>query len=71
MPNSSVFISARSNVLDLYQGLPKLVLKNGKVLSGEKAVVALCEKKLIAFLSDFLAKQPGIKSVPAIEVTYK
>jgi hypothetical protein len=71
VPNSSVFISAKSNVLGLYQDLPKLVLNNGKVLSGEEAIVALCEKKLIAFLSDFLAKQPGIKIVPAIKVTYK
>jgi hypothetical protein len=33
-------------------------------------IVALCEKRLTAFLRDFLAKQPGVKHVPAITVSY-
>jgi len=37
----------------------------------EEPIRAVCEKKLVEFLRDFLGKQPGVKYVPAITVVYK
>jgi len=37
----------------------------------DKGIVALCEKSLVAFLRDFLSRQPGVKHVPAITVHYR
>lgn len=39
-------------------------------MSQDPAVIALCEKQLVDFLYDFLAKQSGVKVVPQIRVVY-
>jgi hypothetical protein len=44
---------------------------SGRVLAADDAVVALCEKKLVAFLHDFFAKQPGVARIPNITISYK
>ena len=40
-------------------------------MAQDEAIVALCEKSLVAFLRDFQSKQPGVKHVPAITVRYR
>jgi len=37
----------------------------------QPAIAAMCEKRLIEFLRDFLAKQPGVQVVPQVTVVYK
>jgi len=46
-------------------------LKHGMAMAQEEPIRALCEKKLVDFLRDFIGKQPGVKQVPAITVVYK
>ena len=40
-------------------------------MAQDEAIVALCEKSLVAFVRDFLGKQPRVKHVPAITVRYR
>ena len=47
------------------------VRKHGVAMAQDEAIVALCEKSLVAFLRDFLGKQPRVKHVPAITVAHK
>ncbi|MBK8510009.1 MAG: hypothetical protein IPL51_15640 [Candidatus Competibacteraceae bacterium] len=65
-----LFTDERGAVLRLYEEAAKKAQEQGKALASDAAVVALCEKRLIAFLHDFLAKQPGVKIVPQISVIY-
>ena len=58
-------------VRELYEEASERARKQGVAMARDDAVVALCEKSLVAFLRDFLAKQPGVKHVPAITVRYR
>lgn len=69
--SGSVFANSQAAVIGLYQGLDKRTLESGRVLAADEAVVALCEKKLVAFLHDFFAKQPGVARIPNITISYK
>ena len=50
--------------------LPAVSHKQGTAIALDDATQALCEKKLLEFLHHFLAKQPGVKQVPSILVSY-
>lgn len=69
--NGGVFISSKEEVLKLYERLPAITLSQGTALAASPEVVALCEKSLIAFFRDFLSKQPGVLTVPNIQIVYK
>lgn len=69
--SGGVFTDEKAAVIKIYEGAAKRVKAQGLAMASEEAVVALCEKKLVAFLHDFLAKQPGVKIVPTIAVSYK
>jgi len=69
--SGSVFTNSQAAVIGLYEGLDTRTLASGRALAADEAVVALCEKKLTAFLKDFLAKQPGVKHIPNIIISYK
>ena len=56
--------------LKLYEQAAAQTQKNGAAMSQDPAVIALCEKQLVDFLYDFLAKQSGVKVVPQIRVVY-
>jgi hypothetical protein len=71
VPGSSVFINDKAAAFKIYEGLPGVVESKGQVLASDEAVVALCEKRLIAFFEDFLSKQPGVKHIPNISVEYR
>lgn len=64
-------IDQKAVVSEVQLKLPALVRKFGTAIASEEATLALCEKKLIACLHEFLAAQKGIKQVPVITVTYK
>lgn len=69
--SGSIFTNSQAAVIGLYEGLDTRTLASGRVLAADEAVVALCEKKLTAFLEGFLAKQPGVKHIPHITISYK
>ena len=71
IPSSGWLINEQAAVIEIYEGMDKIVRENGAKIATEEAVMALCEKKLIAFLSDFLARQPGVKKLPHITISYK
>jgi hypothetical protein len=50
--------------------LPAVSHKQGTAIALDDATQALCEKKLLEFLHNFLAKQQGVKQVPFIQVSY-
>ena len=50
--------------------LTPLARQYGTAVAAEEAVRALCEKKLVALLSSFLAEQPGVAQVPVLAVIY-
>lgn len=69
--SGSVFTNSQAAIIGLYEGLDARTLASGRALAMDEAVIALCEKKLAAFLQDFLAKQPGVKHIPSISIVYK
>lgn len=68
--SGGLFTDERGAVLLLYEEAAKKAKEQGEAMASDAAIVALCEKRLIAFLHDFLAKQPGVKIVPQISVIY-
>jgi len=71
MPEESLLIDEKDAILIIQKQLPKLEESNGNNnVAKDPAVMALCEKRLIEFFHGFLAKQPGVKAVPYIKVTY-
>ena len=60
----------------LGQGMrDSIVVLSGPNLAPEivrdPAVIALCERHLAEFLTDFMSKQPGVRFVPAVEFVYR
>ena len=68
--SGGLFTDEQAAVLRLYEEAAKKAKEQGEAMAADPAVAALCEKRLIAFLHDFLAKQPGVKIVPQISVVY-
>jgi hypothetical protein len=56
---------------ELYREIPALVQRQGRQMLASAEIAALCEKQLIAFVADFLARQPGVTRVPHIVVTHR
>lgn len=71
VPSKGWLINEDAATVEIYEGMDALAKKRGELMASEEAIVALCEKKMIAFLRDFLAKQPGVKMVPGITISYK
>jgi hypothetical protein len=68
---SGWFTDERAAALQLYEDSSSVARAEGARMQGDPEVVALCERTLIGFLHDFLAKQPGVERVPAITVSYR
>lgn len=60
----------KAAALGLYEGASSVAAAEGRKMASDAEIMALCEKKLIGLLRDFLAKQPGVEHVPAITVSY-
>ena len=58
-------------VITIYETLETRLKEHGGTMASDPEILALCEKQLIAFLRDFLAKQPGVNIVPSITVAYR
>jgi len=61
----------KAATLKLYELASERVRVQGLELARDPAVIAMCEKNLVEFLRNFLGKQPGVKYVPYISVSYK
>lgn len=66
-----LFTDEKAAVLKLYEAAAQRAAEQGKAMATELAALALCEKKLIEFLRDLLAQQPGVKVVPTISAVYR
>lgn len=64
-------IDQKTVVNEVQVKLPALVRKFGTAIAAEDTTLALCEKKLVDCLREFLAAQKGVKQVPAIAVSFK
>lgn len=66
-----VFVDEQAAVIKLYADAAGRAQRQGVAMAGDPAVVALCEKKLLAFLYGYIEKQPGVKVVPRITIVYR
>lgn len=64
-------VDQKSVVNEVQVKLPAIVRKYGVAIASEEATLAICEKKLVAFLRDYLSAQSGVKQLPGIKVTFK
>lgn len=65
-----VLVDEKAAVIKLYEEAAGRAARQGAAMASDPAVVALCEKKLLAFLYGFLEKQPGVTVVPRITIVY-
>jgi hypothetical protein len=68
---SGLWSDEKLAALRLYEEASSFAQAEGVRLQDDPAIVAMCERQLVAFLRDFLARQPGVERVPAITVTYR
>ncbi|MBL0351582.1 MAG: hypothetical protein IPP03_02365 [Dechloromonas sp.] len=71
IPSTGLLIDEKRAAIALEEQLHAVALNQAKEIASEEAVIALCEKKMRAFISDFLAKQPNMRTVPTITFAYK
>ena len=69
--SKGVFVDEKEAIIELQQKLSGVAQVQAKEIQKEEAVIALCEKKLVEFLRDFMMKQPNVVFVPAIRIAYK
>ena len=68
--SGGVLTDEKAAVIQLYAKAADESASKGRLLASDPAVIALCEKKLVEFLREFLRQQPGVRSVPHIRVVY-
>jgi len=56
---------------EVNQKFSVVVQRHGLAVAREDAVRALCKTKMTDALRDFLSRQPGVRQVPAIVVTFR
>lgn len=71
IPSRGFLTDEKAAVIGIHHRLAGLAQNNGLAMAQEEPIRAVCEKKLVAFLGDFMGKQPGVRYVPAIFVVYK
>lgn len=69
--SDGLFVDPKLAIIKLQQEAAERARKQGVGMATQPAIAALCEKRLIAFLRDFLAKQPGVQVIPQITVVYR
>lgn len=68
--SGGLFTDEQAALLELTAQATRQARKQGHSMASDAAIVALCEKKLIAFLDAFLRQQPQVQYVPQIRVVY-
>jgi hypothetical protein len=69
--SQSLLVDEKAASLDLLARLQPVFDAKARTLADSEAVRVLCERKLIDHLSQFLEKQPGVRFVPRISVSYR
>lgn len=70
-PSVGLLTDEKTAALEMFRDVPKHAQRDGELMAAEDSIRALCEKRLIEFFRDFLAKQPGVKAVPNITIAYR
>jgi hypothetical protein len=69
---SSEVLEGEKEILRTITGkLATLAQQHGASIASEEAIRALCDKRLLEFVSSFLAGQKGVTQVPGMSVLYK
>lgn len=71
IPSGVAPFEEKETVAEIYRKLPEFAQQHGSIMSSDESVRALCEKKLIEYLRNFLVSQPGVVQVPGISIVYK
>lgn len=71
IPGGGALTDEKASVKEILDKLPALARQHGLVIESEVPIRALCEKKLIELLGDFLVSQPAVTQVPVISIVYK
>ena len=71
IPSKGLWTDEKVAIIEIQQRIQAVAQKNGLAMALEEPIRAICEKKLVEFLRDFIGKQPGVKQVPTITVVYK
>lgn len=69
--DKSIVLDEDKAVAELMKQVTEDFAAKGAAMAKGEDVKALCEKKLIEFLRDAMEKQPGVKFVPGIVVSYR
>ena len=70
IPSKGLLVDEKGAIIQLQQNISQHAQLEAEKVANEEAVQALCEKQVIAFLHDFLIKQPNVLMVPTISVRY-
>jgi hypothetical protein len=71
IPDKGYFVDEKAAIIAIHHRLPGIARAKGLTMAQDAEIRAVCEKKLLEFLREFLGKQPGVKQVPAITVAYR
>lgn len=66
-----VLLDERAAVKDVHDKLLNLALWYAPTVAAEEATRALCRLKLMEYLRDFLAAQPGVTQLPGVYTIFK
>lgn len=68
---SGVLADDKPFVAEVNQKFSEVAQRQGLAIAREEAVRALCKVKVVDAMRDFLSRQPGVRQIPTIVVTYR
>lgn len=71
IPSGGALEDEKVHVKEIQDKLPEFARQHGLNIGSEATTRALCEKKLVELVADFLMNQSGVTQVPVIAVVYK
>lgn len=71
IPATGLLIDEKEAVIALHQRLYAMSEAQGVTLASDEGVIAVCERRLTAFLRDVLSKHPDATASPAIRIVYR
>lgn len=69
--SGGVLPEEKTTLKEIQDKLPAFAQQYGVVMESDPSIRALCEKKLIELLGNFLINQPGVVQIPLIFAVYK
>ncbi len=68
---SGVLVDDKPFIAEVNQKFSEVAQRQGLAVAREEAVRALCKVKVVDAMRDFLSRQPGVRQIPTIVVTYR